>query len=251
MEPPFRRPLGFHRLAFGPFRLALLDPQFLKVHVRRIKHPARIPRRRSLFALKILQLLRREFLLARERRRQGPQERRLRDVGRAQMRGDLTPDLVAGIVDLDALVVFAVETDARHVQGVVGGGFFRARRLAFLRRHLDARHFALLEKHPRGVVRAVAAAAHGPGLFHEAAVGPAVDADGALEFRHFHRAAVEEGGDLAPDLRAGLVDFERAVFFAREGDFGGIVAGGVWVWAFGRGGFGGGFGGLESFLPWW
>ena len=198
VDPAVVRPRVLGLESFLRLGLPISQPQFLEKDIGSVVHTRRIPRQRPFFRLKVLEQLRLQFLRFGEHVTDFAQEAGLRDVGVAQVRGDFAAHVVG---------FFAVKMDAGDIEFLALVGLLDS----FLWDFAHAARLAFLEEAEGGFVGLVHGAAGGAFEFHEAAVGVAVDVDGAEEFRHFHFAAVEEGGDFAADDIAVVGDEDFAI----------------------------------------
>lgn len=121
-----------------------------------------------------------------------------------KMGADLLADVLAGIEDGHALLVFAIQMNLTDIVFVLLVRFavcvFGIVGLLLLTGHLDARELTLLKEFERVVVRVRAHSFGGPRLPHKFAIAFTADTDLVLELADFHLARVQIGAYLGADL---------------------------------------------------
>ena len=113
VEATLRAPNGLHLLPVLTLGLTLLDPQFLKEDIGRVKDATRVARVGALVAHEASQLGRLDLaglLVCVVLGQQVTTELGASDARSAQVSGDFTPHLITGVVDLDGIVLLALCT---------------------------------------------------------------------------------------------------------------------------------------------
>ena len=104
-----------HLIPMLALRLIIPKSHLLEKHIAGIEHSARISCTSTLLAEKVIQYFRLDLSAICMCLRDLAQEADLCDLGLRKVGGDLLSDFVAGIVDGDGNICFAVEVNGRNV----------------------------------------------------------------------------------------------------------------------------------------